>query len=178
MEEKLKPVAVVLLLLLLLALWAGRSEAQDECEQYYSCQMPEQKIEFACLVEWQWLSDEDEYTFPLAIVTPVGDYQIVNDTGTCETATDDEPEFSDDRIDWSSQVAAIYQTATGIEVYCISEVGDGTLGLVIDETTLSGTTSTCATYYILDDGSYQINLVDGTVYLADNLWFVGVTHEE
>lgn len=178
----MKPVAIILLILILLAVWASKGQAQENEEEcipyeYYSCQMPERKLEWACVVEWQWLSDEDDYTFPFALVTTEGDFEVVNNSEVCHPITeDDEPQFTDDRIDWSSFVAAVYQTDTGVEVYCMSEEGDGTLGIIIDSTTPSGATSTCATYYILEDGMYQINLVDGMVYLSDNLWFVGVEY--
>lgn len=138
----------------------------------------ETPIEWACVIEMQWLSAEDEYEFPFILVTTEGDFVVENNTEVCTEAEEKEDEKEDERIDWSSQVAAVYTTDTGVEIYCMDEDGDGTLGLIINADTPDGAASTCATFYILEDGVYQINTNDGQVYISNNIYFIGAENDD
>lgn len=161
----------ILLLLLWLLVIAAPSEAQ--CTEY--CYKPQYNVSWACIVAWQWLSPEDEYEFPLVLVTVQGDYKIEDTEDDCgeEETVEEETEPTDDRIDWQSYEAAVFAGDNGAEIYCLDTEGNGTLAIALDAETPNETDFGCGVFYRLETCEYQLNLSDGLVIIADNLWFIG-----
>lgn len=157
MDDRLKGVAIVLLLLVLLLVFTSRSDAQDNCT-IQPCEEP-----YYCPDMWVNI---DGVWYMLNTTVPVSCY--------VQPLAEDEP-LAEEGVDgiYTGQFLSIFRTDNGSEVYCLDDEGNGTLGIILGENVVSGTEFACGTFYVLKTGEYQINTVDGLVIIADNIQFVG-----